>query len=332
MPTFSSEAVTVVETTKPPDEVEPQDVAISLLIEDLPLGREIVVALSPEFSVFLFERAQVEISGTDGLATFREVYTQCKVAVILYRPRWGQTDWTRAEEEILKDRYLRQHADSIAVVSLDETALAPEWYPEHRLTHSLKSLGSSGVIAALRRRCSTRGATPSGHGAISEAQRIARREQIETERLIELTRNGVSAVQSELRTLFEAMKAKADEASQILKAPGVTFSLGPFQHHLPPSATIGRGRTVILVHWLQDYVNEVQKPHAVLLVREQYRQVPLPVPQAWETLRDRRYAFEFLHPFGWVWQEEGGPPIKSVDLADVLVTRLLRLAEERERE
>ena len=56
--------------------MDPQhyDVAISFLSSDEPFALELHDHLSPQLDVFVYWKKQESIAGTDGLATFRQVF------------------------------------------------------------------------------------------------------------------------------------------------------------------------------------------------------------------------------------------------------------------
>src|SRR5438105_10121982 len=69
------------------------DVAISFLSRDESLAREIAEQLAP-LRVFVYSKAQGEVAGREGIATFRTVFRElARVALVLFRTGWGLTDW-----------------------------------------------------------------------------------------------------------------------------------------------------------------------------------------------------------------------------------------------
>ena len=75
------------------------DVALSFLARDEPLARRIHDMLKDRYKVFLYSEQQKQLAGKDGEAAFKNVYEKlAKLVVILYRPEWGTTPWTRFEQ------------------------------------------------------------------------------------------------------------------------------------------------------------------------------------------------------------------------------------------
>lgn len=80
------------------------DVAISFLSEDEPIATALHARLSSGLTVFYYPRSQEELAGTDGLESMRQPFLdETRVAVVLYKERWGKTPWTRVEETAIKD-------------------------------------------------------------------------------------------------------------------------------------------------------------------------------------------------------------------------------------
>ncbi|HKC17437.1 MAG TPA: hypothetical protein VKC11_12100 [Steroidobacteraceae bacterium] len=75
------------------------DVALSFVSADEPLALQLQGALHPPHSVFVFPKAQEQLAGRDGVEAFRSVFRErAMLVVILYRPPWGDTPWTRVEK------------------------------------------------------------------------------------------------------------------------------------------------------------------------------------------------------------------------------------------
>jgi hypothetical protein len=74
-------------------EAEPKyDVAISFLTRDERVAGEINDLLAEGLNVFFFPRKQEDLAGTNGLESMRERFLTARVAVVLYREPWGNTN------------------------------------------------------------------------------------------------------------------------------------------------------------------------------------------------------------------------------------------------
>lgn len=133
------------------------DVAFSVLSADAAAAQAIIDALPAELSCFLFagRDQQVEIVGEDGLDAFTSVFRdEARLCVVLFRPGWGETPWTRVEEEAMKDRRLAEGLDFLLLVNMTPGAGqdAPSWFPKWSLWAHFGDLGAEGIAAAILRK------------------------------------------------------------------------------------------------------------------------------------------------------------------------------------
>src|SRR5260221_6511073 len=106
------------------------DVSISFLSQDEPTAAAVHDDLSKGLEVFFYPRNQEELAGTDGLDSMRHPsLDDSRVAVVLYRERWGTTPWTRVEETAIKDRCFKHGWHSLFFMALDNAATFPTWLP-----------------------------------------------------------------------------------------------------------------------------------------------------------------------------------------------------------
>jgi hypothetical protein len=94
-------------TTKPAENDEKYDVAISVLVQDVALAQSLYDKLSEGLRVFFFPRSQEDLAGTDGLESMRVAFKNDSLLnVVLYPERWGNTPWTAVEAAAVKDSCL----------------------------------------------------------------------------------------------------------------------------------------------------------------------------------------------------------------------------------
>ena len=105
------------------------DVAISFLARDEPTARDLHDLLGGGPNVFFFPRKQEELAGTNGLESMREPFQKARVVVVLFRHPWGETNWTRVEQEAITDRFLKQGWKWLLFVQLDDSSALPVWLP-----------------------------------------------------------------------------------------------------------------------------------------------------------------------------------------------------------
>lgn len=81
------------------------DVAFSFHAQDESIATQLNDLVADRMKTFLYSERQRDIAGTDGLEKFSEVYGKsARLVVVLYRPEWGETPWTRVEQEAIRQR------------------------------------------------------------------------------------------------------------------------------------------------------------------------------------------------------------------------------------
>jgi hypothetical protein len=96
-------------------------------VEDLSLAQALYDKLSEGLEVFFFPRRQEELAGTDGLESMREPFLhECRIRLVLYREKWGNTPWTRVEATAIKEACLDQGWDGLFFFMIDSSSAPPE--------------------------------------------------------------------------------------------------------------------------------------------------------------------------------------------------------------
>src|SRR5438309_8245812 len=123
------------------------DVAISFVWEDEPLAVQIKERLAP-LKVFVCSKAQEKVAGQEGVSAFREVFRHgARVAVVLFRPRWGQTPWTRVEETAIRDHCLEAGWEHLVFVKFAKADKSPPWVPDSYVYLDLEAFDVAELIA-----------------------------------------------------------------------------------------------------------------------------------------------------------------------------------------
>jgi hypothetical protein len=154
-------------------EPEPKhDVAISFLVKNEPIARELTVRLEGALDVFYFPRKQEELAGTDGLESMREPFMDSRVAVVIFDDPWGATPWTRVEETAIKERCLDQGWDGLMFVQVSKTATLPKWLPRTNVRFSLEDYGIDGLAGAVKAQVQRLGGKIQRPDALARAKRV----------------------------------------------------------------------------------------------------------------------------------------------------------------
>lgn len=136
------------------------DVAISFGYKDEPFAHKLYELLNGRLKVFLYSKEQEKLAGTDGEATFNEVFgKQAKLVVILYREAWGKTPFTRFEETAIRNRAYGEGYDFTVFIPMDDTERqkVPNWVPKNRLYVGLERWGIEGACGVIEARFSELG-------------------------------------------------------------------------------------------------------------------------------------------------------------------------------
>ncbi len=152
------------------------DVAFSFLAEDETLAEQLNDLLQGRLTTFLYSKRQGELAGTDGEQSFNAVFSEQArlVVVVLYRPRWGQTPWTRIEETAIRNRAYDEGYDFVKFIPLEEPATVPKWLPRTQLWIGLPRWGLAGAASVIEARVQELGGEPQEESATDRALRLDR--------------------------------------------------------------------------------------------------------------------------------------------------------------
>ena len=152
------------------------DVALSYLQEDEPLALAIVERIRDRvtLNIFLYSERQGELAGADGMENFSRVFGRdARLVVVLYRDKWGQTNWTRIEETAIKTRGFDEGFEFVLLVRLD-SAKPPRWLPPTRIWLGFERYGIDGVASVVEERVQCLGGTVRNATVIDHAAKLGR--------------------------------------------------------------------------------------------------------------------------------------------------------------
>ncbi len=129
------------------------DLAISLLEEDAQLGWEIVNSLDDPDKVFFYKKDAGEILFQNGVNRFADIFSkESRFVLVLYRARYGTTDWTAIEYGVIQERFKKTIKDQnspILFCKLDDSA-TPSWLRETYIYGSIGQIDE--LISIIRKR------------------------------------------------------------------------------------------------------------------------------------------------------------------------------------
>lgn len=128
------------------------ELAISLLEEDAQLGWDIVHLLDNPDKVFFYKKDAGELLFQNGVNLFADVFSKkSRFVLVLYRDRYGKTDWTAVEYSVIQERFKKTIKDQnspILFCKLDDSE-TPSWLPE---TYIYGSIGQMDELIKLIRK------------------------------------------------------------------------------------------------------------------------------------------------------------------------------------
>jgi hypothetical protein len=293
------------------------DVALSFVQQDEYIAQELHDLLRDRYSVFLYSERQEELAGRDGEQRFNEVFGQeARIVIILYRPEWGETRWTRIEQTAIRNRAFEEGYDFALFVPMERSLSLPPWVPRARIWFNLNRWGVTGCAPIIEALIQQRGGEASVESVSDRTARLQRSLAAERARQ-EFLRNieGVSVASAHFDSILEAIHQWG--ASEFARTFGVQeLTMGrALMFYGSPAPPL----TVI---WDCPYANEVEKAR---LRVSHWRGVPRwPGLVTWEEAREiqkRSFLCDLDGAGRFFWREDGTetPQYTSETLADEIL-------------
>ncbi len=230
------------------------DVAISFRWTDIEQVRELYELLRDRMQVFLADDRLEEFVGTDGEESFGYIFRdQSRIVVIFYRPDWGSTPYTRAEEAAIKQRAFSEGYGFTIWVPMDAQKSIPPYLPPQYIWFDFERYGVSGLASVIEARVRENGVMVRNETMIDRLKQINRRIDLDkNRRLFQNSQSGFEFVTSEAVRFESVLTESAKQFSSIsneipfiVKPDGryITVSAGRFkcQFVISPNASYLRG-------------------------------------------------------------------------------------------
>jgi hypothetical protein len=306
------------------------DVAITFLSRDLAVAQAIADKLTPDLDVFVYARKQEDVAGTNGIETFRQVFsTESRLVVVLFRDGWGETPWTQIEKIAIEDRFLDQGPGFLFFVMLSSKSTPPKWVPETRIRFDIESYGVDQAAGAIRLRVEQLGGETRKESMAERAERTARATEFanETERMWRQD-SGVNAATQSAKDFIDALLAFAQDASAA--APSLGIQCAAKNLRVGIRAQGGSA----LAGFRCSYTNSLDD--AVLYVQFFRDQIILPGENKHYVFEEPKATTEYEYSpartmaLGWCWERGKGQVFSSRELAEQVMSELLdRIASKR---
>jgi hypothetical protein len=207
------------------------DVAFSFHALDEGLATQLNDLLSDRMKTFIYSERQREIAGSDGQQKFSEVYGKtARIVVILYRPEWGETPWTRVEQEAIRNRAFSDSWDFTVFIPTAPNPQMPPWLPKTRLYVGLERFGIESAAGVIESRVTERGGEAQQETVTDRAARFARAAKLkDMKREFQKSHVGVNASKKAyedfsvaLETLAASTNLKSQRSHQFRIVSGIS--------------------------------------------------------------------------------------------------------------
>lgn len=311
------------EVTAIQDDVGRFDVAFSFLGPDEPLAIELADRLRDRYKVFLYSEQQERLAGGDGEGDLRRVFKdQSRIAVILYRPAWGTTRWTRTEQEGIRDRARDLAYERFALMILLEGP-PPDWIPWNVVWLDYQRSSIDTTVGAILMRLRMAGGEARVETAADRAGRLQR--DLEWKRTRKHYLNSDEGAQA----AEAAALAVLDEVSRL--ADQITASQSRIPLRVVPSqrGLIVRAANASLVVGRTRYESNFER-HCVFHIRvwdgplRTQDSIAMARPAEPKEVLELDLPFDVDRQMQPRWRQGGtGEPLTSEGLADFAIQRLL---------
>ena len=231
------------------------DVAFSFLSQDESLAQELSDLLSDRYETFLYSGRQNEIAGADGELKFKTIFGQLsRFVVVLYRNGWGETPFTRYEEQAIRDRAFEHGYDFLKLIPLDEPAGVPRYVPRPNLWINTKRWGAQDAAAVIDARLQELGAEPRVETVVLRAQRVQRQREFGRQRdAFHRSPQGLEAAEVSVHTMQIAIKELVEEINA-----AANLSLRCEERHLSMFVS-GQGKHTLATNWQTRFANSLEE-------------------------------------------------------------------------
>jgi hypothetical protein len=182
------------------------DIAISCLAEDERIARRFVDVLGKRSKVFLYSDYQKELALKNGVELFTDIFLKrARLNVVFFREGWGETRWTKIEQNAIQQRAFEGDWNSVAVVALaaSKGRATPTWVPPQWIYVDYEKQSLETAAAIIEHKLREIGGRPREETARERSNRLLREAQLEEARRTFLqSKYGVEAAGQELDKLF----------------------------------------------------------------------------------------------------------------------------------
>jgi hypothetical protein len=244
--------------------------------------------------------------------------------VVLFRPEWGETPWTRVERDAIKNRSLNDGWDFTTFVPTVERPQMPPWLPKTRLYVGLERWGIEAAAAVIEARVAELGGSPREETVVERADRFARAAKLKQKQ--EEFQSSHTGVNAALKA-YEDFSLATEKDAKAIAAAGIKIEVKRSQEYriltgLSPCNAVCSFRPV--------YANVLKDAHLNVDI---YKGFPnLPGFHPWHEARRLKalcYAYRLLRPdyHAWVGINEKEREFTPEQLAQNVLRVYMDIAE-----
>ncbi len=269
------------------------EVAFTFCHEDESLATQLNDLICDRYKTFIYYEQQKRLAGNDGEIEFKKIFsTEARVVVILYRNKWGETQFTRYERDAIRERGGEQSYDFTLLIPTEKEIILPPWFPKYRLWYLLERYGIEGAASVIESRIQENKGIIKEEDAEEKAKRLQRKILLkEQKRKFLYSKNGVEAAAKEIKILFSILDDIADKSTD--KESNLLFTV----HISDDKCSCFNKDFSIQIEWNGLYWNSLS---------DSYLQVELtkPMRQPHNPIIYSKYKFQFdvnqADNYGWL--------------------------------
>lgn len=190
------------------------DVAFSLTDDCKEIARQLNDLLKNKLKTYVyFENIPVTV-GQPGIAFFMQVFgSDSRMIVVLISEDWGKTNFTRIEDQAIRDRIVKNGWDFILLVKLQDQVRIPDWYPKENIWIAYDGNNIEAIASVIEYKVKELGGKVTEESLIAKAERIEARDnkQAEIDSLLNSEHKGIELANAEIKELFSVVEGKVQD-------------------------------------------------------------------------------------------------------------------------
>ena len=305
------------------------DVAFSFLEQDEQIARNLSDLFEGRLTSFIYSKKQEDIAGTDGEETLNRVFgEEARIVVVLFRPAWGSTSWTRIEQTAIQNRHFEDGYDFVTLVMLEKETQPPKWLPKNRIWVGFERVGLEATAAVIEARVQEAGGAVREETIKDKAQRLDREVNWDREKKEFLgSSNGVNAAKAEIENLFNKLEIIASDISGATSQ--FKFSTQRDSHNFIVNS---KDYYAVRINWSLEYGNTLNGSRLTVALYKGQLSLRGGIYIENPTHLDTKIFYfdaDRIGQYGWLRKNSSAPICSTQQLAESCMTMLMeRLKKE----